>query len=153
VRIGLISDTHNYLDPIVEERFEGVDHIVHAGDVGMPWILLQLEQIAPVTAVLGNTDAGLQLRETEVLNLGNRTFLVHHIVEPLAPADWLGRRIAQVRPDTVIFGHTHKAYQQRIGDILFINPGYAGRPKLGQSRTVAVLHADGLDMKPEILPI
>jgi predicted phosphodiesterase len=62
-KLAVISDTHNYLDPKVLTLFEGVEHIVHAGDIGMPWLILQLENIAPVTAVMGNTDAaGLRFR-------------------------------------------------------------------------------------------
>ncbi|HVV72662.1 MAG TPA: metallophosphoesterase family protein, partial [Verrucomicrobiae bacterium] len=56
MRIGVISDTHNYLDPRVAEIFRGVEHILHGGDIGLPSILLELERIAPVTAVQGNTD-------------------------------------------------------------------------------------------------
>jgi uncharacterized protein len=62
MKIGLISDTHNYLDPRVPEIFTGVEHILHAGDVGLSSLIVELEQIAPVTAVIGNTDEGLPLR-------------------------------------------------------------------------------------------
>jgi hypothetical protein len=55
-QVGVISDTHNYLDPLIPHLFAGVDHILHGGDIGMPAIILALEQIAPVTAVAGNTD-------------------------------------------------------------------------------------------------
>jgi putative phosphoesterase len=63
VKVGVISDTHDYLDPRVTELFAGVEHILHAGDVGSAWITFQLEQIAPVTAVIGNTDSQLSLKE------------------------------------------------------------------------------------------
>ena len=55
MRIGVISDTHNYLDPKVHKLFEGVEHILHAGDIGLPSILLELQEIAPVTAVSGRS--------------------------------------------------------------------------------------------------
>ena len=72
-RIGVISDTHDFFDPKIREFFSGVDHIIHGGDIGLPWIVLQLQEIAPVTAVLGNTDErGLNYRETEVVELGAR---------------------------------------------------------------------------------
>src|SRR4026208_1469617 len=76
--IGLISDTHDFLDPRVPSLFKGVEHILHAGDIGRMSILVALERIAPVTAVLGNTDAGLDVRETEVIELAGRKFLLHH---------------------------------------------------------------------------
>jgi len=56
VKIGVISDTHNFFDPKIPGLFNGVEHILHAGDIGLPRILLDLEAIAPVTAVSGNTD-------------------------------------------------------------------------------------------------
>jgi uncharacterized protein len=80
MKIGLISDTHDYLDPRVPSLFEGVEHILHAGDIGLPWLILQLENIAPVTAVLGNVDAGLHFRETEVVKLAGHKFLIQHNV-------------------------------------------------------------------------
>ncbi len=87
MKIGVISDTHNFLDPKVADLFAGVEHILHAGDVGNWPILSELETIAPVTAVYGNTDMGLPLKETEVVELAGWKFLVHHIVNPLAPTD------------------------------------------------------------------
>ena len=57
MKIGVISDTHNFFDPKIPELFNGVDHILHAGDVGTAVIRFQLEEIAPVTAVLGNVDS------------------------------------------------------------------------------------------------
>ena len=61
MRLGVISDTHGLLRPEVFEVFKQVDHILHAGDVGRPEILIELEAIAPVTAVYGNSD-GSELR-------------------------------------------------------------------------------------------
>jgi len=56
-KIGVISDTHGELDPKVQGIFAGVNHILHAGDIGLPWLILKLEEIAPVTAVMGATMA------------------------------------------------------------------------------------------------
>ena len=69
MELGVISDTHGYLDPKIPRLFAGVGHILHGGDIGLPWLILELEQIAPVTAVLGNNDTGLDLRETELAEL------------------------------------------------------------------------------------
>lgn len=153
MKVGVLSDTHNYLDPAVERLFEGVDHILHAGDVGLPWILLQLEQIAPVTAVLGNTDADLRLRDTEVCQLEGRSVLIHHIVDPHALRPPVADRIARVTPDVVIFGHTHQAFAETIGSTLFLNPGYAGKPRFNQPRSVAILHLDGTPCRPEFIQL
>ena len=70
MKIGVISDTHNFLDPVVPKLFAGVDHILHGGDIGLPKLLLDLEQIAPVTAVAGNTDdSAFRYPLTEVIEL------------------------------------------------------------------------------------
>jgi len=64
--VGLISDTHGFWDDHIPGLFAGVDHILHAGDIGAPSILVGLECIAPVTAVMGNCDGPpLDARETE----------------------------------------------------------------------------------------
>jgi putative phosphoesterase len=152
MRIGIISDTHDYLDPQVAKLFEGVDHILHGGDIGMPWLIMELQAIAPVTAVLGNTDeAGLRFRETEVIELEGRKFLVHHIVNPHAPEDGIKSRIAREKPDVVIFGHTHKPFNQTLGSTLYFNPGYAGKSRFGMERSVAILHCTKNEIRPEFL--
>jgi uncharacterized protein len=148
VKIGVISDTHDFFDPKIPVLLAGVEHILHAGDVGSAFILFELEQIAPVTAVSGNTDADSSFKATKVVELGARKFLLHHIVNPRAPADKIKNRIARERPDAVVFGHTHQPFCEMIGGILFFNPGYAGRPQFGMERSVGVLHCD--DDKTEI---
>ena len=153
MKIGVISDTHGHFDPKIPHLFAGVDHIQHGGDIGLPWLILQLEQIAPVTAVLGNTDAGLDFRETEMAELDGRKFLVHHIVDPQKPADALQRRIIRENPDAVVFGHTHKPYSETIGRTLYFNPGYAGKPRFGLPRTVALLHCNSDGIRPEFLEL
>jgi uncharacterized protein len=151
-RIGIISDTHNHFDPKIRVLFEGVDHILHAGDIGLPWIILELEDIAPVTAVLGNTDeSGINFKETESVQLGSRKFLVHHIVEPKNPTDKIKRRIIRENPDVVVFGHTHKPFCQNIANTLFLNPGYAGKQRFELPRTVAILNCDAEGMTAEFL--
>jgi putative phosphoesterase len=153
MKIGVISDTHDYLDPKVLELFEGVDHILHAGDVGTAFITFQLEQVAPVTAVFGNTDAGLSLKETEVVELDGRKYLVHHIVNPRELGDRVQSRITRERPDVVVFGHTHKPFSQMFGGILYFNPGYAGKPRFGAERSVAILSWKEGGIQPKFLPL
>ena len=139
MNIGLISDTHGYLDPRIPTLFDGVDHILHAGDIGHPAIITALEKIAPVTAVLGNNDAGLSFRETEILQLAGRKFLLHHIVEPAHPSARLREHLTRENPAIVIFGHTHKPCDQTLGAIRYLNPGYSGRPRFNLPRSVARL--------------
>ena len=153
MKIGVISDTHGHFDPKIPQLFAGVDHILHGGDIGLPWLILQLEQIAPVTAVVGNTDSGLGFRETELAELGGRRFLVHHIVDPRKPEEAIQRRITRENPDAVVFGHTHKPFHETIGRTLYFNTGYAGKPRINLSRSVAILHCDRNGIMPEFLEL
>jgi len=154
MKIGVISDTHNLVDPQIRRLFTGVEHILHAGDIGLPRVLWELEEIAPVTAVSGNTDdPGFHYQETQVISLAGIKFLIQHIVTPHALDDSLKTRIASEQPDVVVFGHTHKPFQERIGGILYFNPGYAGKTRFGMPRTLAILHCTGQEIRPEYLPL
>jgi putative phosphoesterase len=147
MKIGVIADTHDHFDPKIRTIFEGVEHILHAGDIGLPWIILELEALAPVTAVLGNTDVGLQFKETEIVRLAGRKFLLHHIVDVHHPGEKAQQRIQREKPDVVVFGHSHKPFNQAIGTTLYFNPGYAGQPRFGYPRSVAILHCDETEMR------
>ena len=150
MKIGVISDTHNFLDPKIPGLFAGVSHILHAGDIGLPQILAKLESIAPVTAVGGNTDdPALRHDETKLVELAGQKFLLHHIVNPVVPAEKLRRLITNERPGVVVFGHTHKRFCEMIGGVFYLNPGYAGKPKLGLERSVAILHCDEKEIRAE----
>lgn len=144
MKIGLISDTHGYLDPAVPRIFAEVEHILHGGDVGPYSILHQLEQIAPVTAVFGNTDGPeLGLREVEVVELDGVKFLLKHIVD-VSPTDpEVLARARRSGAGVVLFGHTHRPFESRAGDVLLVNPGYAGRQRFDLKRSVAILEVEG----------
>src|ERR1044071_63469 len=98
MKLGVISDTHNYFDPRIEKLFAGVDHILHAGDIGMPALIARLEQIASVTAVFGNTDSGLTVKETEFVELEGTRFMIHHIVDVHSPSGIVREFIQQRSP-------------------------------------------------------
>jgi uncharacterized protein len=154
MRIGVISDTHNFLDPRIPKLFAGVDHILHGGDIGQPMLLLELQQIAPVTAVAGNTDEpGFQFPLTQAVELGGFKFLLHHIVNPHRLTEPLQERIARERPAAVIFGHTHKPFCETIHGTLYFNPGYAGKARFNLARSVAILHRDKKGLRTEWLAL
>ena len=152
-KVGVISDTHGHLDERIPALFAGVDHILHAGDIGLPWLILKLEEIAPVTAVLGNNDDGLDFEETEIVQLDRRKFLVHHIVSLPTPHEKIQRRIIRENPDVVIFGHTHQQHCETMGQTLYFNSGYAGKPRFKLSRSVAILHCDDAGITAEYLEL
>jgi putative phosphoesterase len=135
--IGVISDTHGTLDARVARAFSGVDRIVHAGDIGSAEVLLELETIAPVTAVLGNTDHeihGFTLALAARITVAGVGVLVTHVL-----------RMSEITPQlpgggVVISGHTHMPLVDLRGGVLFVNPGAAFRSRLpGGQRTVAML--------------
>jgi putative phosphoesterase len=153
-RIGVISDTHNFLDPVVPGLLAGVTHILHAGDIGSSRVLSELETVAPVTAVGGNTDdPGFRYRLTSVVGIAARKFLLRHIVDPHAPDDGLRERLQRERPDVVVFGHTHKPFCEWINGVLFFNPGYAGKARFNLPRSLALLHCDETGIRPEFLSL
>ncbi len=151
MKIGVISDTHGFLDPKISGWFAGVSHILHAGDIGPDSIIGELQAIAPVTAVCGNTDTSPTFHPTETVTVAGCKFLVHHIVDPYALKELLQIRIAHERPDVVVFGHTHKAFSAKRDGVWYLNPGYAGKPKHNTERSVAILHGDGRGFRHEFI--
>lgn len=140
MKIGLLSDTHNYLPSAVQTVFSDVDLILHAGDIGNMEILDRLKQIAPVRAVYGNTDiysiASLLPSRIFFTLEGLRIFLIHNIGS-VKNFSWRIRRgDFPEPPDMVVYGHTHHASFQKSGKCYFINPGSAGQPRRGERPTV-----------------
>jgi putative phosphoesterase len=155
MRIGIISDTHGLLRPEVFERFAGVEHILHGGDVGPAELLVELAAIAPVTAVWGNTDDwDVRDRVPEVARLelaGVRVVVVHgqQLGSP-TPA-----RVAQRYPEAglVVFGHSHRPVIERVGEVLAVNSGSAGPPRFGKAPTLAVATLEGGRVRAELLTL
>src|SRR5450432_3175023 len=103
--VGVISDTHGLLRPEAVEMLRGSEHILHAGDIGAPEIIPELEKIAPVTAIRGNVDTepwGARFAETEVVELGGLYVYVIHDANALD----LSPKAAGFA--AVISGHSHK---------------------------------------------
>lgn len=151
--LGLISDTHDVLDPRVHDRFAGVDHILHAGDVCDPGLIDELKILAPVTVVLGNNDPFVGWRETEVVELGGRRIFIQHIVRPEAPTSAFRQRLARSGAQIVLFGHTHRPFQATLEQVLFLNPGSAGSPRFGLPRSLALLHLTAEGVRTEFLDL
>lgn len=139
--IGLISDTHGQLRPQILEHFRNVELILHAGDVGGEDILTELETVAPVHAVAGNTDgfplAG-RLPEQQVLELlGWRVVVTHG--HRLGSPNAARLRAAHPDADIIVYGHTHKPLIERVEGKLIVNPGAAGPARFKLMPSVALL--------------
>jgi len=121
--IGVISDTHGLLREEALAALAGVDHILHAGDVGDPGILAALAKIAPVTAIRGNIDtygACAELPATDAVELSDKLFYLVHSVHDL-DIDPVAAGVA-----VVVSGHSHKPSLERRDGIVYLNPGSAG---------------------------
>jgi putative phosphoesterase len=141
MRIGLISDTHGRLRSEVFDRFRDVDRILHAGDIGPSGLLIELEAVAPVTAVYGNTDRPEVRAEVEAvaeLELeGRRVVVVHgdQLGSPTPEALHAAYPVA----DIIIYGHTHRPRVDRLDGVLVVNPGSAGAARFGLAPSVGIL--------------
>lgn len=135
--LGIISDTHGLLRPNVADKLCGVERIIHAGDVGNPDILDQLENIAPVVAVRGNVDRGAwaqTLPLTEVVEVGDRLLYVLHDLHTL-DLDPVAAGFA-----AVISGHSHKPVAEERNGVLYLNPGSIGPRRFTLPIRLAKLH-------------
>jgi uncharacterized protein len=142
--LGIISDTHGLVRPEAIKALEGVEMIIHAGDIGTPEVLEALRAIAPVAAVRGNNDKGEwahALPETEVVEVGGVALYVLHDVKTLD----LDPVTAGFR--AVISGHSHQPAIAHRRGVLFLNPGSAGprRFKLPISVARLIIRGDTLE--------
>jgi putative phosphoesterase len=152
-QLGLISDTHGLLRPGVHEALGGVALILHAGDVGGSGILQELRLIAPVRAVLGNTDpAGdPELAQEILIKVEGISVHVSHGHEVGSPTP---QRLAdRYDADVVVYGHTHRPLVTRLGGRLFVNPGAAGPKRFNLVPSVARLTISGGNAEVEIVEI
>lgn len=143
MQIGVISDTHGYLHPKVFDAFNGVDHILHAGDIGNEAILTELRAIAPVTAVLGNGDyfRGYQkYARIEVVNFDLINILLTHQYPAYGETSQeIENRIRLCSPQIIVSGHTHTPVHQQEKETLYFNPGSAGNTLYYADKSVGLL--------------
>lgn len=134
--IGVISDTHGLLRPEVMKSLEGVDLILHAGDVGDPEVIDHLESVAPVVVVRGNMDYGSwadRLPVSKSLVIGKtKLFLIHDI-------ERIDGQIQLQSYQVIITGHTHRPLIDEQNNIIFINPGSAGPQRNQHSVSIGKL--------------
>lgn len=148
--VGVISDTHGLLRPEAEAALAGVSHILHAGDVGRPEALERLARLAPLTAIRGNVDAGAwaeALPETVTLTLAGRRLHMLHDLKALR-LDPAAEGI-----DVVVSGHSHRPGVERLGGVLYLNPGSAGRRRFRLPVTLARLDLAAEPPRAEIVDL
>ncbi len=156
-KLGVISDTHGYLDPRVLEAFAGVDHILHAGDIMDGAVLSELALVAPVTAVAGNLDSGDKLPSEVSDVVGDIRFVVAHKRKRLMKrieAGKIGGVKAGGMPDLVVFGHEHLPSASWVDGTLFLNPGSASAPyEEDDTPTVAIVETAAAGLSVTFIPL
>jgi putative phosphoesterase len=142
MKIGLISDTHGFMDESVFKYFSDCDQVWHLGDIGSIEILERLEHSFDVRAVYGNIDGqDIRIRTSKVilLDIEQKRFLLTHIAgRPGKYNSNAKELIRQHRPDVLICGHSHilQVEQDQTNKLLFINPGAAGRHGFHKKKTL-----------------
>jgi putative phosphoesterase len=148
--LGLISDTHGLLRPEAIAALQGVDQILHAGDVGDQSILTELEGIAPVTAVRGNIDTqpwSRSLPETELIEVQGAAIYMLHDISRLD----LKPEAAQIA--AVIYGHSHHPKIEEKKGVLYVNPGSAGPRRFTLPITVGKLRVERGRVTAELIDL
>lgn len=158
MRLGVIADTHGLLRAEVVDAFAGVDHIIHAGDLGPLELLAQLEAIAPVTAVYGNTDGPdvrAVLPRVARIELDGFDIVVTH-------GDQFGRRVPSERfqaeyptADILIHGHTHIPKLELVDVVVTVmNPGGAGPRRFDIPASVGIMELEaGIPPRGRLVPL
>jgi putative phosphoesterase len=150
MKIGVISDTHGFLRPEAINALRGIDHILHAGDIGNAEILEQLRHLAPLTAIRGNVDrsgACALLPEVEFVELNGCTIYMLHDLQTLD----LDPAAAGIQ--AVISGHSHKPAIEWKKHVLHFNPGSAGPRRFSLPVSIGYLHLGKDRIEPELVTI
>jgi putative phosphoesterase len=154
--IGVISDTGGSLSAEAIDVFSGVDYILHCGDIGDPQVLDALSQVAPVAGVIGAND------DPELYPFGRSLFrkwfdvgiyVNHRIGEPMNVLRAVKKDVERFDPQVILFGHGNEAFNNRIDNRLFFNPGGAGKKRGRPERSVGLLEIEGRSVRGEIVPL
>ena len=149
-RVGIISDTHGLLRPEAIEALAGVEHILHAGDIGSPGVLTSLAEVAPVTAVRGNNDRFPEasvIPETAAVEIGGQWLYILHDLHDLD----LDPRAAGFA--AVIAGHSHRPSIEEKHGVLFVNPGSAGPRRFKLPIAIARMSIRGTRVAAEVVQL
>jgi putative phosphoesterase len=157
MRLGIISDTHGLLRPQVFDVFAQVDHILHAGDVGSLTLLAELEAIAPVTAVHGNTDdwdVRHALPRVATVMLDGFEIVVTHGDQFGSPTP---ERLQREYPESeiIVYGHTHRPLLTLVDLVVTVmNPGSAGHRRFDLLPSVGIMELEpGIPPRARLVPL
>jgi putative phosphoesterase len=157
MRLGVIADTHGLLRPEVFQAFAEVDHILHAGDVGPFDLLTELESLAPVTAVYGNTDRDEvrdRLPQVAAIELEGFDIVVTHGDQLGSPTP---ENLNSAFPEAqiIVYGHTHRPLLTIVDVVVTVmNPGGAGHRRFGLPPSVGILELEpGIPPRGRVLPL
>jgi putative phosphoesterase len=157
MRLGVIADTHGLLRPEVFDVFRQVDHIVHAGDLGPLELLTELESLAAVTAVYGNTDGfdvRARLPQVARIELDGFRIVVTHGDQFGVPTP---AKVQRAFPDAeiLVFGHTHRPVLTLVDVVVTVmNPGGAGRRRFDLPPSVGILELEpGIPPRGRLVPL
>ena len=156
MRLAVISDTHyiagfTRLPEDFWERLQGVDGIIHSGDIGDQLLYIDLQQLAPIIAVLGNNDGfafGNALPERQIVPVEEVKIGLFHGHRGSAPFGFTKDEV-----DMVICGHTHVPRDEVIDGIRIINPGSVTRPRGGSLASMGILEIQGKEIHWQLCPL
>lgn len=143
MKVGIVSDTHGFLHPRIEHFFRDVDEIWHAGDIGTLSTYQALEDMKPLRAVYGNIDGQdlrLQCPDVQSFQAEQVQVLMTHIGGYPGRYDRKAKElILRDKPGLFVCGHSHilKVMNDKIHELLFINPGAAG--KFGSHKSITAV--------------
>lgn len=157
MRLGIIADTHGLLRPEVFEVFSQVDHILHAGDVGPAALLAELEALAPVTAVYGNTDdweLRHRLPQVARVQIDGFEIVVTHGDQFGSPTP---EAVHAAFPDAeiIVYGHTHRPVLTLVDLVVTVmNPGSAGKRRFELQPSVGIMELEpGIPPRARLVPL
>lgn len=162
IRIGVLSDTHlpdtaeaaKFLRQVVEQHFQQVEMILHAGDIVAPEVLAWLAP-CPVLGVRGNMDAPApELPHKRVIRIDGASIgLIHGWGAPAGLVERIRGEFAAVPLDCLVFGHSHVPLCQRQGGLLLFNPGSATASRSKPGESVGMLEIEGGRVSGRIIPL
>ncbi|MFI5204140.1 MAG: metallophosphoesterase family protein [Flavobacteriales bacterium] len=142
MKVGILSDTHGYLDDRILHFLEPCDEIWHGGDIGSAEVTDRLAALKPLRAVYGNIDGGILRKsfpENNFFEVSGVAVLITHIVGRALSYDLRVRELIQLhKPKVLVCGHSHilKVAFDKKNDLLYVNPGAAGTHGFHKMRTL-----------------